>query len=268
MEMKLLSGMTDLVIVNDKITGTLPAAFGESATNMRSLLLPDNQLKGEIPDDYLSNSPLEYVHLANNGFTGPVPTNMGSESLLQLDLSGNAMTSMEGIGGYEALEALSLANNKLEGDFPDEIYDLTNLNYLHVNGNALEGTLSSSIGDLSSLKELRAGGSALSGHIPDELYTLTDLVEVDINNAGFDGRLSLGFLNLESLQKLNVANNKLIGTVPVGFGQLATLSDLNLQGNDFSGAMPESVCELREDNLEVLTADCEKLTCDCCSACL
>lgn len=269
-EMKLLTAMTDLVIVNNTITGTLPEAFGEDAMSLRSLLLPDNELTGNIPGNYLGTSPLEFVHLGNNGFSGPIPTSIGNNAYLrQLDLSGNSMTgtiSAE-IGGYEVLEALSLANNELQGNIPNEIYDLTNLKFLHMNGNALTGTISSSVGDLSSLKELRVGGSGLSGHIPDELYSLTNLVELDISQALFDGRFSLGILNLEDLEKLIVSDNKLVGTVPFILGQLSKLSNLSLQGNGFSGSIPESVCLLREENLEVLTADCEKITCDCCSSC-
>jgi Leucine-rich repeat (LRR) protein len=270
-EMRLLTFMADLVIVNNSIKGTLPEAFGESARSMRSLLLPDNDLTGQIPDNYLVNSPLEYVHLANNAFSGTIPTGLGmTTTLQQLDLSGNLMTGTisEAIGGYESLEALSLANNELKGNIPEEIYAMTDLKFLHMNGNDFSGTISKSIRDLSLLKELRVGGSGLSGQLPDELYTLTDLVELDISQSSFDGRLSLGFLNLEGLEKLNVAENKLIGTVPSSFGQLSGLSDLNLQGNEFSGAIPESVCLLRNENLEVLTADCNKLACDCCSTCL
>jgi len=72
-EMKLLSKMVDLVIVNNKIRGTLPVAFGENAESLRSLLLPDNDLTGRIPENYLSNSPLEFVHLGNNALSGPIP---------------------------------------------------------------------------------------------------------------------------------------------------------------------------------------------------
>lgn len=269
-EMDLLSAMTDLVIVNNTITGTLPEAFGENAKSLRSLLLPNNVLTGNIPDNYLSNSPLEFVHLGSNAFSGPIPTNIGNTTYLQqLDLSGNLMTGTisEEIRGYEVLEALSLANNELKGTIPKEIYDLTNLKFLHINGNQLTGTISSSIGDLSSLKELRIGGSELSGNIPDELYTLTELVELDASQALLDGRLSLGFLNLENLEKLILFGNKLVGTVPNSFGQLSTLSDFNLQGNEFSGTIPQSLCLLRDDNLKVLTVDCEKVTCDCCSTC-
>jgi len=270
-EMRLMSFMTDLVIVNDSIKGALPEAFGESATALRSLLLPDNELSGEIPDNYLSNSPLEYVHLANNKFSGPIPTKLGQTTdLLQLDLSGNSFTGAlpAGLEGYEAIEALSLANNGLQGSIPEEVYSLVNLKFLHTNGNELTGSISKAIGSLSSLKELRVGHSELTGHIPDELLTLTGLVEVDISMASFDGRLSLGFVNLESLEKLNVSNNNLSGTVPFGFGELNELSVLNLEGNDFVGVIPSSVCLLRDDSLEALTADCEKVACDCCTSCM
>ena len=96
---------------------------------------------------------------------------------------------------------------------------------------------------------------------------LTRLQELDLSHAQFEGRLSLGLLNLGSLEKLVVNDNKLDGTVPGSFGRLKSLSDLVLQGNAFSGSMPDSICSLREDKLQVLTADCQNFTCDCCTAC-
>jgi Leucine-rich repeat (LRR) protein len=269
-EMYLLSKMTDLVIVNNTITGTLPETFGENATSMRSLLLPYNKLTGKIPDSYLSNSPLEFVHLGSNAFSGPIPSNIGDTvHLQQLDLSENLITGTipDGFSRYGLLEALSFANNKVTGTIPSQIFGLTNLRFLHFNGNELDGTVSSSIGDLSSLKELRLGESKISGFIPDELYSLTDLVELDFSGAQLNGRLSLGLLNLEKLERLVVDNNNFIGTVPNSFGRMTSLNEFVLQGNDFTGSIPESVCALREENLEVLTTDCEKVKCECCSNC-
>lgn len=269
-EMYLLSEMTDLVIVNNALTGTLPEAFGDNATSMRSLLLPDNKLSGKIPENYLSNSPLEFVHLGGNAFSGSIPTNIGNSAhLQQLDLSGNLLTGIipDTISRYEYLEALSFASNGVMGTIPEGIFDLTNLKFLHMSGNELEGTISPTVGHLLSLKELRLGQSRLSGYIPDELYTLTDLVELDLSQSQFDGRLSLGLLDLKNLEKLTVDGNNLVGTISGAFGSLYTLSELKLEGNEFSGTIPNSVCMLREGNLDVLTADCEKLTCECCSKC-
>jgi len=271
LEMYLLSDMTDLVIINNTITGTLPQAFGDNATQLRSLLLPDNELTGSIPDNYLENCPLEFVHLGSNLFSGQIPTNIGNTTYLQqFDLSGNSLTGSipDKVSRYESLEALSLANNKLIGSIPDEIYSsLARLKFLHLNGNKLSGTVSSLIGELLLLKELRIGQSDLFGALPDELYTLSNLEELDISQAQFEGRLSLGLINLGALEKLFINDNKLDGTVPASLGSMSTLSDLVLQGNELSGSIPDSICLLREDNLKVLTADCTKLTCDCCSTC-
>jgi len=271
LEMYLLSDLTDLVIINNTITGTLPQAFGDNATQLRSLLLPDNELTGTIPDNYLESCPLEFVHLGSNLFTGQIPTNIGNTTYLQqFDLSGNSLTGSipDKVSGYESLEAISFANNKLTGSIPDEIYSsLARLRFLHLNGNKLSGTVSSLIGELQLLKELRIGQSDLGGALPDELYTLTNLEELDISQSRFKGRLSLGLINLGALEKLFLNDNKLDGTVPASFGSMSTLSDLVLQGNKISGSIPDSICLLREDNLKVLTVDCNKLACDCCSFC-
>eukprot|EP00535_Pseudo-nitzschia_heimii_P004090 CAMPEP_0197184584 /NCGR_PEP_ID=MMETSP1423-20130617/10157_1 /TAXON_ID=476441 /ORGANISM="Pseudo-nitzschia heimii, Strain UNC1101" /LENGTH=685 /DNA_ID=CAMNT_0042635433 /DNA_START=112 /DNA_END=2165 /DNA_ORIENTATION=+ len=267
-EIKLLSAMTDLVIVNNTIMGSLPDVFGQQAESMRSLLLPQNKLTGVIPSNYLNKSPLQFVHLGSNALRGTVPSKIGdTASLKQLDLSGNLLTgTIPGeIGGYEAIEALSIANNLLTGSIPEGTYDLSNLKFLHLNGNEIIGSISTSIGDLSSLRELRIGGSQLTGHIPDELYTLTDLMELDISQAQFSGKLSFAFSNLKKLEKLIVNGNELSGTIPNSFGDLSSLSVLNLQENVFDDIIPEEICLLFEESLEILTADCEEVTCLCCS---
>jgi hypothetical protein len=162
-----------------------------------------------------------------------------------------------------------LAGNSLEGEIPDSLYSIGTMERLLLNGNAFTGSLSGSIGRFPSLQVLNVGDTNLEGFIPDELYTLTNLIEVDLGGAAFTGQLSFGFVNLAStLRRLVVDNNSLGGTVPDSFGSLTSLNVLELHGNGFTGSISDSICRLvQEGNLDVLTADCEEITCACCNGC-
>jgi len=267
-EMLLLTEMTDLVITNNFLTGTLPDAFGQNATNVRSILLQGNQLEGTIANDYLEQSPLEVVSFANNSFTGSIPTNLGGASLLRtLDLSSNSFSGSipSEIDSYQAMTELSLASNSLTSNIPESLFLMNSLERVLLDGNSLTGTLSSSVGNLAALEVLRIGDSRIEGFIPDELYSLPNLAELDISGAQFRGQLSRLFTNLApSLTTLIVNNNSFGGTVPDSFGELTNLNVLELHANEFTGSISESICALP---LEVLTADCSEITCDCCTEC-
>jgi Leucine-rich repeat (LRR) protein len=266
-ELSLLTEMTDFAITNNTITGTLPEAFGQNATNIRSLLLSGNDLEGTIPNDYLSNSPVQVVDLSDNRFTGTIPMNLGGGSSLQtLDLGGNQIAmGIPDMSSYTSLLQLSLESNALENEIPDSMYEMTTLEILYLNGNPLTGTLSGLISNLSALRELRIGDTQIEGFIPSELFSLPSLQELDISGARFTGQLSFGFANLApTLQSLIVDNNLFAGTIPDNFGLLTNLNALELHGNGFTGSIAESICALA---LDILTADCNEITCDCCTEC-
>ena len=58
---------------------------------------------------------------------------------------------------------------------PDNIGNLSNLEYLYLSGYVLESSISSSIGDLQKLSYLQLSESLISGSIPSELGKLTNL---------------------------------------------------------------------------------------------
>lgn len=108
----------------------------------------------------------------------------------------------------------------------------------------------------------------LTGFIPPEISVLGVLEVLGIANESVGGSLpeTLAVLGA-TLQFLRLQNNAFSGTVPTIYGSLINLSAMNLQGNGLVGSIPTEICALRTTSLQELTADCNELSCSCCTAC-
>lgn len=90
--------------------------------------------------------------------------------------------------------AVNLYNNNLTGSLPDEIGNLTSLQYLDLGFNTIDSTINNQIGKLTELEILF------------------------LDNNQFTGSIPLSLLNLKKLGQLTVHNNNLSGCFDVQFG--------------------------------------------------
>lgn len=109
-----------------------------------------------------SSSPLSYVNLSHNQFTGPIPEGIGTlTSLDTLDISCNKLQGgiPSGIGSCGALRVISLSrcglSGRLDSDAEGGIGRLTSLESLRLDGNLFEGDVPSSLGRLTRLEVLQ-----------------------------------------------------------------------------------------------------------------
>lgn len=97
---------------------------------------------------------------------------------------------------------------------------------------------------MSRLHTIKLANNQLNGPLPD-----------------FLGELRLVHVGLQV--------NQFTGEVPSSLGKLSLLEELHLQLTNLVGTMPEEVCALvgADKELQVLTADCQKIECPCCTGC-
>jgi hypothetical protein len=90
------------------------------------------------------------INMANQSFTGTIPPEIEllSSSLVKLDMA---------------------ENSKLNGNIPEELYNLVNLKYLYLHQNAMTGTLSESFDSMQLLEEIYLGNNEFTGPIPYSL---------------------------------------------------------------------------------------------------
>ncbi|GKU95854.1 hypothetical protein SLEP1_g9161 [Rubroshorea leprosula] len=157
--------------------------------------------------------------------------------------------------GHIRLEMLQLSLNRLSGEIPFSLYNITSISLFSVAFNQLRGQLPSDIGlTLPKLEGFFAGGNQLSGPIPASLANASGLIQIDISQNAITGPLPLNLGNLEQLPLLHFGGN------PVGTGKgdvdfISSLSNCSslrilwLPQDQLKGVLPGSIANLSSNLL-------------------
>jgi hypothetical protein len=131
--------------------------------------------------------------------------------------------------------------------------------------------------DKTTVQRLTLNHANLSGTIPLELAHFTNLNCLQMENNNLIGTIPSEISRLTKLQDLLMHQTQLSGTIPNSLQQLTVLKQLLMDRTNLSGTMPSQICELRKQNLQFLSSNCnEKLNvspfvrCDraiCCTSC-
>lgn len=181
------------------------------------------------------------------------------------------------------ITTIHASNVPLEGTLPYHIRECTHLSQIGLSNPAsgstgLTGTLPLAIGQLTQLEYLVLDGNAFETTIPTIYGGLQNLKELNLQkNAGIVGTLPSEFGLLTSLKILQLSDTRLSGDIPTELGLLTNLQTAELQSARFSGSMPDEVCAL--PTIKSLVADCpvvvnpfekpppNSIQCSCCTKC-
>ena len=152
-----------------------------------SLILPDNNLTGELPDALAKLTHLERLDLRWNTIGGDIP-----ESLSWL---------------LKAEEVL-LSSNNLTGTIPEAMGSMPALTRLDLSYNRLTGEIPAALGELNSLRSIGLQHNRLSGAIPQSMGNIGTLQRVIVNNNDLYGSLPPGFGEIDGLH-LNISDNQI-----------------------------------------------------------
>ena len=147
---------------------------------------------------------------------------------------------------------LVLYDNRLVGEIPSELSNLTNLGELNLGLNQLRGGIPPELGGLFNLRWLELGDNQFIGEIPAQLGSLSDLGGLGLAGNQLIGEIPAQLSNLRNLEHFNLFHNQLIGEIPAQLGRLTNLELLQLSGNQLSGCIPEELRNVRENDLSRL----------------
>ncbi|XP_031273141.1 receptor-like protein Cf-9 homolog [Pistacia vera] len=258
---------------------------------------------------------LTYLNLSFSNFSGQLPFEISHLSkLVSLDLSQNFQVSidtpvLEGLvqnltkleelsldyidmsltivgrltNLSSSLTYLSLNDCGMQGNFPDIVFRLPNLQFISLRWNSnltgifprvnwsnplefldvsrtrFSGELSNSIGNLMSLRYLNLYNCNFVGSIPASVGNLTQLAFLDFSANHFIGEIPADILvNLTQAFHLSIQNNLLVGPIPSRANRLPNLSWFSFFGNFLNGSIPSWIFNL--PNVEYIDLGYNQLT--------
>ncbi|GKY97738.1 hypothetical protein MPSEU_000732000 [Mayamaea pseudoterrestris] len=275
------SSVVGILLREHSLTGTLPLemAFLQSLTTL-DLTTNSVYVDGDAnvtPFTHLGN--LETLLMEDNYVvcTSGIPPSISAlTSLSKLTMSYNILQGpMDGsiFSNLSKLTHLEIESNFLSGDVPSSIAQLPNLIYLYLRRNLLTIDLPTllSSGSLPSIFALWLDSNTIEGSIPTSIGSNhPDLASLSITNATLSGPIPTEIGLLSGLRRVWLYENSLSGQVPSELSNLPDLEVLELYENNLSGSMPSTVCDRIQSaayDFKALTADCQEVSCSCCTEC-
>ncbi len=151
------------------------------------------------------------------------------------------------------LNFIAIVNNNLSGEIPATISNLEKLRIISLDENNLSGEIPSGITQLENLEFIGLGNNKMVGEIPEDIGNLTNLDFLVLSHNNFNGEIPTSIGSLTKLRYLSLNNNVFSGTIPASTGNLTELRLLDLSNNQLIGPVPvelENITKVYRINLD------------------
>ncbi|MED6159923.1 hypothetical protein PIB30_046754 [Stylosanthes scabra] len=234
--LKNASQLIALDLGENKLTGDIPSWVGD-ITSLKFLRLRSNNFSGNIPNEICYMKSLQDLDLAQNNLSGTIPSCVNHLSMMIKNKSNADLFIHEDTGTryltslpdltialdlwvkgidveYRSILGLvrniDLSANKLSGEIPREITELSGLIYLNLSKNQLTGNIPQSVGNMESLESIDLSRNQLSGEIPPSIANLNFLSKLDLSYNHLEGKIPTG-TQLQILEASGFVGNNLCG---------------------------------------------------------
>ncbi len=249
------TGITELVVEHNHVSGAVPAAIGD-LTNLTNLSLFDNDITS-IPTAIGTLTGLTTLNLGANDLSA-IPNDIAElTALTYLNLNENDLTEFPaGIGNLANLVELDIDHNQIPA-LTYRIMNLGNLKKLYAAHNQLT-SLPPEIGDLVNLTELRLDNNQLT-ELPPEIGDLVNLERLFLSENQLTS-LTTDIERLDNLSYLYLAHNQLtslpteIGNIPTLWGLYASDNQLTSLPTEIGGLPDLYTLDVSDNHLTSLSA--------------
>ncbi|KAL7175306.1 hypothetical protein ACSBR2_028999 [Camellia fascicularis] len=156
-----------------------------------------------------------------------------------------------------------ISNNKLTGEIPTLICNLSSLEILDLSNNNLSGLIPQCLGNLSnSLSVLNLGINSFHGTFTATFTKGNVLTNLNLNGNQIEGQVPRSLLNCEYLEVLDLGKNKINDTFPQWLETLTELQVLVLRFNRFHGHIGTSKTKGKQPfpKLRIIDISCNEFT--------
>ncbi|KAG6756165.1 hypothetical protein POTOM_039590 [Populus tomentosa] len=160
-------------------------------------------LPGALPPQLVKLPHLQVVDFAYNYLSGTIPREWASMQLT----------------------SITLLVNRLSGEIPKELGNITTLTYLSLEANQISGIIPPDLGKLINLQTLMLSSNRFTGNLPVSFSGLINLTDL-INDNNFSGTIPIFIQNWKKLERLEMHATGLEGPIPSNIYLLNNLVEL------------------------------------------
>ena len=169
-----------------------------------------------------------------------------------LDLSSNMLQGSLPVPPPSTFD-YSVSGNKLSGQIPPLICNMSSLSLLDLSGNSLSGRIPQCLTNLSSsLSILNLRGNHLHGSIPQTCTETSNLRMIDLSENQLQGKIPGSLANCMMLEELVLGTNLINDIFPFSLGSLPRLQVLILRSNLFHGAIGRPKTNFQFSKLRII----------------
>ncbi|XVE63625.1 hypothetical protein DITRI_Ditri07aG0034600 [Diplodiscus trichospermus] len=236
------SSLVTLDLSQNNLTGKIPNWIG-TLSALSILTLKANHFEGEIPSQLCQLNSLSIMDLSQNKLSGHIPSCLSNLTLDPKD--SKILQDIFEIGKQDIFEiekskqrySYSYVEEQVEFMTKKQSYMFSGNILKYMSGidlscNRLMGQIPSEIGNLSGLHSLNLSHNNLTGLIPSTISKLKQIESLDLSNNKLCDSIPIQLTELNSLAVFNVSYNNLSGSIPYK-AQFATFDESSYMGNRF-----------------------------------
>ncbi|KAF7803234.1 putative LRR receptor-like serine/threonine-protein kinase RFK1 [Senna tora] len=198
-------------------------------------------LPGVLPPQLVKLPYLRNIDFAYNLLNGTIPKEWASMNLTSISLVVNRLSGEipEYLGNITTLTYLMLEANQFTGVVPPKLGNLINLQTLVLSSNQLTGSLPVTLAGLHNLQDFRINDNNFTGTIPNFIQNWTFLQRLRISDIISPSQSFPSLENLQSMATLVLRNCNLTGKIPPYIWTMTNLEMLDVSFNKLIGEIPD-----------------------------